>query len=107
MAERGMAAAIVAAILAVAVPEGLPLAVTIALGYSSQHMMRDHNLVRHLEACETMGGATTICSDKTGTLTLTARYIAATTCESPSARSEAPTSTPTTRPLICSALEQL
>ncbi|EDQ87811.1 uncharacterized protein MONBRDRAFT_33171 [Monosiga brevicollis MX1] len=56
-------------IVVVAVPEGLPLAVTIALGYSSQHMMRDHNLVRHLEACETMGGATTICSDKTGTLT--------------------------------------
>lgn len=57
------------AIIAVAVPEGLPLAVTIALAYSMKKMMDDFNLVRHLEACETMGGATNICSDKTGTLT--------------------------------------
>ncbi|EGD77771.1 plasma membrane calcium ATPase [Salpingoeca rosetta] len=56
-------------IVVVAVPEGLPLAVTIALAYSMKNMMRDNNLVRHLDACETMGGATTICSDKTGTLT--------------------------------------
>ncbi len=53
----------------VAVPEGLPLAVTIALAYSVKKMMLDNNLVRHLDACETMGNATTICSDKTGTLT--------------------------------------
>lgn len=56
-------------VLVVAVPEGLPLAVTIALAYSVKKMMRDNNLVRVLAACETMGNATTICSDKTGTLT--------------------------------------
>lgn len=52
-----------------AVPEGLPLAVTLSLGFSMKKMMKDNNFVRHLKACETMGGATTICSDKTGTLT--------------------------------------
>ncbi|OHT05277.1 calcium motive P-type ATPase [Tritrichomonas foetus] len=52
-----------------AVPEGLPLAVTLSLGFSMKKMMHDNNFVRHLNACETMGGATTICSDKTGTLT--------------------------------------
>jgi Ca2+ transporting ATPase len=56
-------------VLAVAVPEGLPLAVTLALAFSSSKMMRDQNLVKHLDACETMGCATTICTDKTGTLT--------------------------------------
>uniref|UniRef100_A0A8C5TS30 Calcium-transporting ATPase n=1 Tax=Malurus cyaneus samueli TaxID=2593467 RepID=A0A8C5TS30_9PASS len=57
-------------VLVVAVPEGLPLAVTISLAYSVKKMMRDNNLVRHLDACETMGNATAICSDKTGTLTM-------------------------------------
>jgi P-type E1-E2 ATPase len=53
-------------VLAVSVPEGLPLAVTLALAYSSNKMMREQNLVKHLDACETMGCATTICTDKTG-----------------------------------------
>ncbi|EFN50910.1 hypothetical protein CHLNCDRAFT_59377 [Chlorella variabilis] len=56
-------------ILVVAVPEGLPLAVTISLAYSMKKMMKDNNFVRVMAACETMGGATAICSDKTGTLT--------------------------------------
>jgi len=57
-------------IVVVAVPEGLPLAVTISLAYSTMKMLADNNLIRVLAACETMGNATTICSDKTGTLTM-------------------------------------
>ena len=56
-------------IVVVAVPEGLPLAVTISLAFSTKKMLADNNLIRHLAACETMGNATCICSDKTGTLT--------------------------------------
>ncbi|OEH79990.1 calcium-translocating p-type pmca-type protein [Cyclospora cayetanensis] len=56
-------------IVVVAVPEGLPLAVTISLAYSVGRMLKDKNYVRRLAACETMGGANEICSDKTGTLT--------------------------------------
>jgi len=56
-------------IVVVAMPEGLPMAVTLALSFATKKMLRENNLVRHLRACETMGNATTICSDKTGTLT--------------------------------------
>lgn len=57
------------AIVVVAVPEGLPLAVMISLAYSVQKMLVDQNFVKKLSSCETMGGANNICSDKTGTLT--------------------------------------
>ena len=57
------------AIIVVAIPEGLPLAVTLSLAFSIKKMMNDNNLVRKMYACETMGGANYICSDKTGTLT--------------------------------------
>ncbi|KAF9177096.1 hypothetical protein BGZ50_009207, partial [Haplosporangium sp. Z 11] len=56
-------------VVVVAVPEGLPLAVTLALAFATTRMLKDNNLVRVLAACETMGNATTVCSDKTGTLT--------------------------------------
>ena len=67
-------------IIVVAVPEGLPLAVTLSLAFSVNQMKKQNNLVRNLEASETMGQATCICSDKTGTLTkndmeVTAMYI--------------------------------
>ena len=58
------------AVVVVAVPEGLPLAVTLSLAHATVKMLKDQNLVRNLAACETMGNATTICTDKTGTLTL-------------------------------------
>ena len=56
-------------IVVVAVPEGLPLAVTLALAYATKRMLKDNNLVRVMRSCETMGNATAVCSDKTGTLT--------------------------------------
>ena len=58
------------AIIVVAVPEGLPLAVMISLAYSISRMLKDNNDVKRLSSCEIMGGADNICSDKTGTLTL-------------------------------------
>lgn len=54
-------------VVVVAIPEGLPLSVTLSLAYSVKKMLNDQNLVRKLQACETMGGANMICSDKTGT----------------------------------------
>ena len=51
------------------IPEGLPLAVTLSLAIAQRRLMTRQNMVRHLDACETMGSATTVCSDKTGTLT--------------------------------------
>lgn len=62
-------------ILIVAIPEGLPLAVTLSLAFSVQKMMKENNLVRKLQACETMGGANIICSDKTGTLTQNKMFL--------------------------------
>ena len=65
-------------IVVVAVPEGLPLAVTLSLAYSVGKMKDENNLVRHLQACETMGGATDVCTDKTGTLTKNRMSVVAT-----------------------------
>ncbi|KNC86550.1 hypothetical protein SARC_01323 [Sphaeroforma arctica JP610] len=57
-------------VLVVAIPKGLPLAVTLALpAFSMKRMLKENNLVCHLHACKTMGSATVICNNKTGTLT--------------------------------------
>lgn len=56
-------------LIVVAVPEGLPMAVTLSLAYSMRRMLKTNNLVRKMHACETMGAVTVICTDKTGTLT--------------------------------------
>ena len=56
-------------LIVVAVPEGLPMAVTLSLAYSMRRMLKTNNLVRKMHACETMGATTVICTDKTGTLT--------------------------------------
>lgn len=70
VADRIIEAFILAVtIVVVAIPEGLPLAVTISLAYSTKKMYEDQCFIRVLAACETMGNATNICSDKTGTLT--------------------------------------
>lgn len=58
------------------VPEGLPMAVTLALAYSMRRMLKTNNLVRKMHACETMGATTVICTDKTGTLTQNRMQVA-------------------------------
>ena len=57
-------------LIVVAVPEGLPMSITVSLALSMRRMLRENSLVRKLHACETMGAATVICTDKTGTLTM-------------------------------------
>ena len=64
-------------VIVVAVPEGLPMSVSLSLAYSMRRMMRTNNLVRRMHACETMGAATVICTDKTGTLTQNRMTVAA------------------------------
>ena len=69
---------IAVALVVVTVPEGLPMAVTLALAFSMRRMLKTNNLVRKLHACETMGAITVICTDKTGTLTQNQMQIAET-----------------------------
>ncbi len=65
-------------LIVVAVPEGLPMAVTLSLAYSMRSMLKTNNLVRKMHACETMGATTVICTDKTGTLTQNKMQVHAT-----------------------------
>lgn len=69
---------IAVAIIVVAVPEGLPMSITLSLALSMRRMLVANNLVRKMHACETMGAATVICTDKTGTLTQNQMRIAET-----------------------------
>lgn len=64
-------------LVVVAVPEGLPMAVTLSLAYSMRRMLKTNNLVRKMHACETMGATTVICTDKTGTLTQNQMQVSA------------------------------
>ena len=64
-------------VIVVAIPEGLPMAVTIALAYSVDKMKREHNLVKHLDKSEAMGNVNNVCTDKTGTLTLGVMRVSA------------------------------
>lgn len=65
-------------LVVVSVPEGLPMSVTISLALSMNKMLKTNNLVRKMHACETMGAATIICTDKTGTLTQNQMHVAST-----------------------------
>lgn len=69
-------------LIVVAVPEGLPMSITMSLAMSMRRMLRENNLVRKLHACETMGAATVICTDKTGTLTQNRMQVVAHRCYS-------------------------
>ncbi|MDR3154373.1 MAG: cation-translocating P-type ATPase [Deltaproteobacteria bacterium] len=69
-------------IIVVAVPEGLPMSVTLSLAYSMRKMTAANNLVRRMHACETIGAATVICSDKTGTLTMNRMKVSSFSFES-------------------------
>lgn len=69
---------IAVALVVVTVPEGLPMAVTLALAFSMRRMLKTNNLVRKMHACETMGAITVICTDKTGTLTQNQMQVAQT-----------------------------
>lgn len=66
-------------LIVVAVPEGLPMAVTLSLAYSMRRMLKTQNFVRKMHACETMGATTVICTDKTGTLTQNQMHVYETT----------------------------
>lgn len=68
-------------LIVVAVPEGLPMAVTLSLAYSMRRMLKTNNLVRKMHACETMGAVTVICTDKTGTLTQNRMKVYEMVCE--------------------------
>lgn len=68
-------------LIVVAVPEGLPMAVTLSLAYSMRRMLKTQNLVRKMHACETMGATTVICTDKTGTLTQNQMHVYETTLD--------------------------
>lgn len=70
-------------LIVVAVPEGLPLSITLSLALSMKKMLRENNLVRKLHACETMGAATVICTDKTGTLTQNRMTVAEMVADEP------------------------
>ncbi len=63
------------AIIVMAVPEGLPMSITLSLAMSMRRMLKTNNLVRKMHACETMGAVTVICTDKTGTLTQNRMHV--------------------------------
>lgn len=64
-------------LIVMAVPEGLPMAITLSLAFNMRRMLKSNNLVRKLHACETMGAVTVICTDKTGTLTQNKMQVSA------------------------------